>query len=120
MIRYSTIFDRTLLSSSFKSPAFTIKKLIKIIRKSCAICCARRILIVIKISPYVCLIENIIRWRRGDFNFFLRDLGRNNGENIRKMAVDQKKMLSYNIFDKRAVGQCTPDRRIKLLTKNSA
>ena len=42
------------------------------------------------------------------------------GENIRKMAVDQKKMLSYNIFDKRAVGQCTPDRRIKLLTKNSA
>jgi hypothetical protein len=50
----------------------------------------------------------------------LRDLGRNNGENIRKMAVDQKKVLSYNIFDKRAVGQCTPDRRIKLLTKNSA
>ena len=68
----------------------------------------------------MCLIENIIRWRRGDFNFFLRDLGRNNGENIRKMAVDQKKVLSYNIFDKRAVGQCTPDRRIKLLTKNSA
>lgn len=51
------------------------------------------------------------------FQFLLRDLGRNNGENIRKMAVDQKKVLSYNIFDKRAVGQCTPDRRIKLLTK---
>lgn len=50
----------------------------------------------------------------------MRDLGRNNGENIRKMAVDQKKMLSYNIFDKRAVGQCTLDRRIKFLAKNSA
>ena len=67
----------------------------------------------------MCLIENIIRRSGEDFNFFLRDFGRNNGENIRKMAVDQKKVLSYNIFDKRAVGQCTPDRRIKLLTKNS-
>ena len=34
-------------------------------------------------------------------------------KHVRKMAVDQKKMLSYNIFDKRTVGQCTPDRRIK-------
>ena len=34
-------------------------------------------------------------------------------KHVRKMAVDQKKMLSYNIFDKRAVGQCTLDRRIK-------
>ena len=68
----------------------------------------------------MCLIENIIRWRGGEFNLVYREFGRNNGENIRKMAVDQKKMLSYNIFDKRAVGQCTPDRRIKLLTKNSA
>lgn len=41
-------------------------------------------------------------------------------KHVRKMAVDQKKMLSYNIFDKRTVGQCTLDRRIKLLTKNSA
>ena len=36
-------------------------------------------------------------------------------KHVRKMAVDQKKMLSYNIFDKRTVGQCTLDRRIKFL-----
>ena len=41
-------------------------------------------------------------------------------KHVRKMAVDQKKMLSYNIFDKRTVGQCTLDRRIKFLAKNSA
>ena len=32
-------------------------------------------------------------------------------KHVRKMAVDQKKMLSYNAFDKRTVGQCTPDCR---------
>lgn len=41
-------------------------------------------------------------------------------KHVRKMSVDQKKMLSYNAFDKRTVGQCTPDRRIKFLAKNSA
>ena len=41
-------------------------------------------------------------------------------KHVRKVAVDQKKMLSYNIFDKRTVGQCTPDRRIKDIAKNSA
>lgn len=42
-----------------KSPAFTIKKLIKIIRKSCAICCARRILIIIK-STRICALWEIL------------------------------------------------------------
>ena len=45
------IFDKTLLSSSLTSPVFTIKYPMKIIRKSCTICCMRSMLMFIKLSP---------------------------------------------------------------------
>ena len=32
---------------------------------------------------------------------------------------DKNVEYRYNVLNKRTVGQCTPDRRIKLLTKNS-
>ena len=49
MIRYKTTLDKTLLSSSFTIPAFTIIKPIRIIMKSSTICSIRSILICTKI-----------------------------------------------------------------------
>ena len=37
-----------------------------------------------------------------------------------KQIFDKYFWQLYNILNKRTVGQCTPDRRVKAITKNSA